>query len=270
MERIIQVLRRFNYTETEAKVYMALLQNGIQTGYEVSKTSGVPRSKVYNALEMLVSRGVVVTTTGNKTVLYRAESIDRLSSLIQASVDEGIQELQQEAEKYTHAVDDEQIWKMTGYQCILDKCKEMIRSSEKNLMIQIWQEELTEEVEKLLLEKEDEENIKLLVILYDRKEQYHTKLKHVYKHGFEEDKLQETGCRWITVVTDEMEMLHASIRNSAVADAAYTKNASMVFFAKEYVQHDAYAIRMIDLIGEQVRERFGEDMEGVRDVFAIH
>ena len=31
MERIIQVLRRFNYTETEAKVYMALLQNGIQT-----------------------------------------------------------------------------------------------------------------------------------------------------------------------------------------------------------------------------------------------
>ncbi|MDF2655258.1 MAG: hypothetical protein K0R19_1732 [Bacillota bacterium] len=268
MERIIQVLRRFNYTETEAKVYMALLQNGIQTGYEVSKSSGVPRSKVYNALEMLVSRGVVVTTAGNKTILYRAESIDRLSSLIQASVDEGIQELQQEAEKYTHAVDDEQIWKMSGYQCILDKCKEMIRSSEKNLMIQIWQEELTDEIDQLLLEKE--QDIKLLVILYDEKEQYRTGLKHVYKHGFENDKLQETGCRWLTVVADEKEMLHASIRNSAVADAAYTKNASMVFFAKEYVQHDAYAIRMIDLIGEQVRERFGEDMEGVRDVFAIH
>lgn len=267
MERIIQVLRRFNYTESEAKVYMALLQNGPQTGYEVSKSSGVPRSKVYNILEMLVNRGVVVTTTGNKTLLYRAESINRLSSLIQTSVEEGIQELQLEAEKYTHAVDDEQIWKMSGYKCILDKCMEMIRLSKNELMIQIWQDELTEEMERLLLEKENE--LKLLVILYDHKEQYHTRLKQVYKHGFEEDKLQETGCRWMTIVADGEEMLHASIRNATVAEATYTKNSSMVFFAKEYVNHDAYCIRMIDVIGEQVRERFGEDMEGVRDVFAI-
>ena len=102
---------------------MALLQNGPQTGYEVSKTSGVPRSKVYNILEMLVSRGVVVTAAGNKTLLYRAESVERLSSLVQATVDQGLSELKQEAEQYTHAVDDEQIWKMSGYVSIMDNAK---------------------------------------------------------------------------------------------------------------------------------------------------
>lgn len=268
MERIIQVLRQFNYTESEGKVYMALLQNGPQTGYEVSKSSGVPRSKVYNILEMLVSRGVVVTSTANKSVLYRAESIDRLSSLVQATVDQGIQELKQEAQQYTHAVDDEQIWKMSGYMCIMDKCKEMIRMSKESLMIQVWQEELNGEVDQLLCEKENELN--LLVILYDSNENYQTGLSHVYKHGFEKDKLKETGCRWLTVVADGGEMLHASIRNERVSQAVYTKNSSMVFFAKEYVQHDAYSIRMIDLFKEQMKEKFGDDMEGVRDVFAIH
>lgn len=247
---------------------MALLQNGPQTGYEVSKTSGVPRSKVYNILEMLVSRGVVVTAAGNKTLLYRAESVERLSSLVQATVDQGLSELKQEAEQYTHAVDDEQIWKMSGYVSIMDKCKEMIHLSKESLKVQIWQEELNGGVEQLLCEKEKELN--LLVILYDGKGNYQTGLSHVYKHGFEKDKLKETGCRWLTVVADGGEMLHATIWNERIAEAVYTKNSSMVFFAREYVQHDAYSIRMIDLFKEQMKEKFGEDMEGVRDVFAIH
>ncbi|MCX7614652.1 MAG: hypothetical protein N2Z65_02715 [Clostridiales bacterium] len=267
MERMIQVLRRFNYTESEAKVYLSLLQNGPQTGYEVSKISGVPRSKVYNVLEMLVNRGVVVTTPGSKTVMYKAEPLERLNNLIQASVEEGVNELRREAEKFAHPIDDEQIWKMSGYQSIMDKCKEMIRTSKKELMIQIWQEELTEDMEQLLLKKEKELN--LLVILYDCEEKYRTRLKQIYRHGFEKDRLRETGYRWITIVADGEEMLHASIRNTSSAEAAYTKNTSMVYFAKEYVRHDAYCLRMIDVLQDQVRDRFGDDMEGIRDVFAI-
>ncbi len=269
MERLIQVFRQFNYTESEVKVYITLLQNGPQTGYEVSKLSGVPRSKVYNILEMLINRGVVVTSQGNKTVIYRAEPVQRLINLIQASVEEGIQELQHEAKKYTYSFDDEQIWKISKYQSILDKCKEMISSAKRELMVQIWAPELTESVEGLLLEKEKEKELKLLVVLYDDEEKYRTSLKQIYRHGFEGDKMQETGYRWITIVVDEKEMLHASMHNTATAEAIYTRNANMVFFAKEYVKHDAYCLRLIDTLPEQIREQFGEDMEGIRDVFVI-
>jgi sugar-specific transcriptional regulator TrmB len=268
MERMIQVLKRFNFTESEVKVYVTLLQNGAQTGYEVSKGSGVPRSKVYNVLEMLVNRGAVVTSQGNKTVMYRAEPVKRLANLIQTSVEEGIQELEQEAKKYAYSFDDEQIWKLSEYQSILDKCKDMIWGAEKELMIQIWQPELAGSVEKFLLDKEKKLN--LLVILYDEEERYHTSLKQIYKHGFEGDKMQETGYRWITVVADEKEMLHASVRNTASCEAIYTRNASMIFFAKEYVRHDAYCLRLIDALPKQVQERFGYNMEGVRDVFTIN
>ena len=50
---VIELLKNFQFTESEAKVYVTLTQYGPQTGYEVSKTSGVPRSKVYNILESL-------------------------------------------------------------------------------------------------------------------------------------------------------------------------------------------------------------------------
>lgn len=267
MERMIQVLKRFNFTESEVKVYVTLLQNGMQTGYEVSKASGVPRSKVYNVLEMLINRGVVVTSQGNRTVMYKAEPIQRLTNLIQASVEEGIRELEQEAKRYTHIFDDEQIWKLYEYQSILDKCKDMICSAEKELMVQIWQPELVGSIEQFLLKKEKE--LKLLVILYDKEEKYQTSLKQIYRHGFEGDKLQETGYRWITVVADEKEMLHASVRNTASCEAIYTRNASMIFFAKEYVLHDAYCLRLIDALSKHVQEQFGDNMEGVRDVFTI-
>lgn len=266
MERLIQVLRKFNYTESEAKVYVSLLQSGPQTGYEVSKLSNVPRSKVYNVLESLISRGVIATTPGAKTILYRAEPIQRIADLQRTSVEQEIGELQEEAKNLSVPRDDEQVWKLSGYRSTLEKCKEMIAHAERELLIQIWTEELPE-LEPLLLEKQDQ--VKLLVILYDREEKYNTRVTKIYKHGFEKDRIEETGFRWITIAADHKEMLHATVRNASTSEAIYTCNASMVYFAEEYVRHDAYCLRIIDALPQEVRSAFGENMEEIRDVFAI-
>ncbi|HHY14195.1 MAG TPA: TrmB family transcriptional regulator [Thermoanaerobacterales bacterium] len=269
MKQLIQVFRQFNYTQYEAQVYITLLQNGPQTGYEVSKMSGVPRSKVYNVLEKLTNRGAVVTAQGEKNVLYKAEPIQRLINLAKTSFNDCIQILERETKKYTYSFDDEQIWKIFDYPSILEKCKEMIDSAENELMIQIWMEELEGDIEELLLTKEKQNDFNLVTVLYDRKEKYHTELRQIYKHGFEVSKLREMGNRWITVVTDGKEMLHAAVHNFVSAEAIYTKNNNMVFFAREHVKHDAYCLRLIDILTEQIKQQFGEDMEGIRDVFVI-
>lgn len=51
METIIQIMKKYDFSEMETRVYTTLLEKGNLTGYEVSKISGVPRSKVYNILE---------------------------------------------------------------------------------------------------------------------------------------------------------------------------------------------------------------------------
>ena len=54
---MIAQLREFGFTESEAKVYVALLEGGAVSGYEASKLSGVARSKIYTILEALIQRG---------------------------------------------------------------------------------------------------------------------------------------------------------------------------------------------------------------------
>lgn len=57
---LVKKMKQFGYTESETNIYLSLVENGSMTGYEVSKKSGVPRSKVYNNLETLVKKGVVL------------------------------------------------------------------------------------------------------------------------------------------------------------------------------------------------------------------
>ena len=57
LEDKIFLLNKIGLTDAEAKVYLTLLKNGSASGYEASKFSAVPRSKIYNVLESLVMKG---------------------------------------------------------------------------------------------------------------------------------------------------------------------------------------------------------------------
>ena len=56
----VYLLNKIGFTDSEAKVYLVLLKNGGMTGYEASKYSAVPRSKIYNVLESLVMKGFIL------------------------------------------------------------------------------------------------------------------------------------------------------------------------------------------------------------------
>lgn len=268
MGDLISRLREFGFTETEAKVYIALLQNGDCTGYEASKYAGVPRSKVYATLEALVSRGILATALREKTSVYRAKPIDQLVGLIRNRTEDALTRLEEEARVFETPRDGEQIWQLTGYHSILNKCRQLIEDAQQEVLIQIWKQDLDARLEQCIVDKQAELG-RVLVILYDEEETYATSIKQFYPHGFESDKMHDAGSRWITISADGREMVHVSIKSKERATAIFTRNASMVFFANEYIKHDAYCLRLIEHMGERVKAVFGEDMEGIRDVFAI-
>lgn len=72
---ISTIVRKYGFNESEIKVYLTLINHEQMTGYEVSKLSGVARSKVYNVLENLIQKNMVlVNQTENK--MYRC-NLDR-------------------------------------------------------------------------------------------------------------------------------------------------------------------------------------------------
>lgn len=268
MENTINLLKKFDFTESEAKAYITLLQNGACTGYEISKLSGVPRSKIYNILETLFSKGYITNAHDGKVLQYKAEPIEHIIRLIKNSTEDKLNMLSDQMSNFEVEKDYEQLWNISGYNNIINKCLEMIDMAQREILIQIWSDDLTSRLEDTIINKQDSLG-RVLVILYDSLNHYETSIKKFYKHRFEKSKLKDTGNRWITLTIDSEKMLHASIKNGNNAKGIYTKNEGMVFFANEYIKHDAYCLRLIDALGDRVKDIFGENMEGIRDVFAI-
>ena len=63
----IDDLMQFGLTRQESAIYYALLSEGMMTGYEAAKVSGVSRSNTYTALAALVDKGAAHVAEGTPT-----------------------------------------------------------------------------------------------------------------------------------------------------------------------------------------------------------
>ena len=52
-DQIVAVMKRFGYTGSDARTYIALLQTNPATGYELASRGGIPRSAIYGVLKRL-------------------------------------------------------------------------------------------------------------------------------------------------------------------------------------------------------------------------
>jgi sugar-specific transcriptional regulator TrmB len=64
MESVVQKLRRIGLTEYEAKAYLILLKDHLNTASKISEKSGVPRTKIYSVLESLANKGWIKVYSG--------------------------------------------------------------------------------------------------------------------------------------------------------------------------------------------------------------
>jgi len=64
MESVIEKLQKIGLTEYEAKVYVALLKDHLNSAGKLSEKSGVPRTKIYSVLESLERKGWIRVYSG--------------------------------------------------------------------------------------------------------------------------------------------------------------------------------------------------------------
>ncbi len=266
---LIRLLEQFNFTESEAKVYVAFLENGPCTGYEISKLSGVPRSKIYNIIECLIQKGALSYTQSERAKIYRAESVDTLSTVIRKKTDANLAELKQASAYLSPPKADQQIWELADWDIVQTRAINMIQSAQDQLMVQIWSNELTPAIEAALLKKEKELE-KFIIIYYDLEKTRKTELHRIYHHGFEEEKLKDMNGRWMLITVDRNHMLYANLNETGMTKAIYTEEASMALFAREYILHDAYCLRILEHLRASAVEEFGATMKKVRDVFKLN
>lgn len=105
-EKMITNLTAFGLTRQEAVIYLDLLTKGAQTGYEVSKNTGISRSNTYASLAGLVDKGaaMVMESTASAYVPVKPEEFT-----------ENVLHALREKQKYILDHKPEQIMEPEGY-----------------------------------------------------------------------------------------------------------------------------------------------------------
>jgi sugar-specific transcriptional regulator TrmB len=78
----IQILEEAGLTRNEALVYFALLDQGASKAGHITRRVGIHRRNVYDAIEMLIQKGLVSYIKENNVRLYLAVSPNRLLEIL--------------------------------------------------------------------------------------------------------------------------------------------------------------------------------------------
>ncbi|MDT2813988.1 helix-turn-helix domain-containing protein [Vagococcus carniphilus] len=266
MDTIIQIMKKYDFSEMETLVYTTLLEKGVMTGYEVSKQSGVARSKVYNVLEKLIKKNLVVVNK-SEPKLYNAISSDEFLERLEKNVKNDLNTLESQLGKIKEQEEEELLWKLENYESVSNKMEHLIDNAKTSLLIQIWENDLSPNLLKKL--QEAEKTVKnFVLILFSNEHHYDIPINNFYIHGFEEEKLQDFGARWVNVVADEKEVVFGTVENdNSSVDVTWTYNKAMVNLAKEYVKHDAYTLKIIKESPEELKQKYGNEFEKIRLIY---
>jgi len=75
-------LEKLGFSPSEIKVYLLLLRGEMSYANKISSETGINRTNVYEALDRLLSKGVISFITRNKIKWFEAKSMDALTSLL--------------------------------------------------------------------------------------------------------------------------------------------------------------------------------------------
>lgn len=86
-KNVTHYLELLDISEDEAQVYLKLLQTGAISGRDLAKTLGIPRTTVYNYLDLLIEKGLVMKlVSGSRTQFAANQPTDCLPFLVDQKV----------------------------------------------------------------------------------------------------------------------------------------------------------------------------------------
>ncbi|MCC6013620.1 MAG: hypothetical protein LM593_04550 [Candidatus Verstraetearchaeota archaeon] len=144
MNELINILKDCGLTESEAKVYLAILSKS-GNAKDISKRSNIPYTKIHNILSSLERKSLIVSSNGRPKIYYVKENgIEEYKSMIKEEIDKKFDKLKQLLKRN---FEKSSIWIIKGKEEIASKICEMLLSSKREVKIAI------PETSKWLIEK---------------------------------------------------------------------------------------------------------------------
>lgn len=242
----IDNLVKIGFSEYEAKAYIALLRESPVTGYQLSKTSGVPRSMIYEVLGKLTTRGAAMTLRKGDSTQYAPVPADEFLDQLHREHEELTTSLKDDLSTLASLSDLEYVWNIEGHDNIMAKAREMIGQAQSRIYLALVP--ATCQALQPLLEEAIERGVR--VVLYTTSEVDLPGCRLVVAHVSEETLGQARGLGLVLVIDGE-EVLIGEWLTATQARASWTSSPLLVFIAEHHLRTDLYLPQILALLGDE-------------------
>ena len=231
---VVDRLRALGMSLYEAKIYVGLLRHGPQNGNEVSKSAGIPSSKVYSTLERLASKGIVHSVRTGSGTQYVCISPDELVQRFRAEFDEPIEYLEKTLPELAVFEPASEVLTVVGLDAIRENSRYIVGDASTEVYISVWSEDLAHLSEALA--SAHARGIRVFGMLYG--DEAPDGIGSWLVHSYQPIVADRIGGRMLTVVADREEALIAHIPRQGRANAVRTRSPVLALIAQEYLHHD--------------------------------
>jgi len=231
---IIDRLRVLGMSLYEAKVYVGLLQHGPQNGNELSKSAGLPSSKVYSTLEKLALLGIVHRVRRDSVTRYVCIAPDELIERFRTQFSEPLDYLERALPGLGTLVPSTEVLTVAGLDAIFENSRSIINSAQKEIIVSVWAQDLDDLRDALV--QAAARGVSVFAMLYG--EEASLEVGSWLHHGYSDIVGDRLKGRMLTVATDHEEALIAHIPHRGEATGVRTRNPVLTLVAQEYLHHD--------------------------------
>jgi sugar-specific transcriptional regulator TrmB len=141
----VGLLQQLGLKEYEAKTFVALARRETGTAKDVSETSEVPRTRVYDAIRVLESKGLV-ETQHSKPQLFRAVSVEEAVDTLRSEYLDRAESLRDTLRGLEPAEDDageevtHDVWALSGERGIASRTEKLVDDSSQECILVLGHE----------------------------------------------------------------------------------------------------------------------------------
>jgi len=249
-------MKQLGMTEYEIKVYLTLLSHHPSNGYNISKVSGVPRSRVYEVLDGLSKKQLVFETTANEKTTYVPLEPSLLMKMLKNNFNSIIDQVDVYTQRLYHSGDqtfDAKILK--GRDEIIAILIMLIQEAKSRIALSIWEEELLELKE--VIERARERGVAIRGIYFGREKL----IDDLVTHRRVDRYLAEKDERYLIAIVDDSEMISGVISRGDETRATWTKDRDDIDISDDYIAHDV----MVNVYASQLEGKALETYEASLD-----
>lgn len=249
-------MKRLGFSEYEVKAYMALLETYPVNGYGLSKSSGIPRSRIYEVLGNLEDKGVVFKQSEEDATVY----FPLEPKLLIEKLKKELTEIIQSVESYTHDIydaskEDRRMINIKGYDEIISFLALILGQAEKRIALSIWEEESN--LLKDVLVAAQRKGVVIRGIYFGENAPVEGLVYHRRINRY----LVEKQERHINITIDGEQVVFGVISRGRDSSVSWIKDPGFVEMSEDYISHDV----MINAYSEKISGKDKDEFEHFSD-----